>query len=272
MTYSRIGRIRLVAIDVDYTLIGSDMKISGTTKQAINAAVDAGCQITLASGRMHRSVVPFAEELGLDVPLISYDGALVKSAKTQRIYSHRPIPLEDAKEILAHLESLGFHINVYIDDELFVESLNEHARRYMNHVKVVANPVGNLSKFMDRPPTKLLMLAEPEIVDSLLPELERRFGRKAHIVRSLPEYIEFTERDATKGSALELLAGQLGISRDEVMAIGDSDNDISMLSYAGIGVAVGNARDSVKAAADYIADGENGAGVAEAIYRFVLGR
>ncbi|NLB72935.1 MAG: HAD family phosphatase [Firmicutes bacterium] len=271
MTIWGQGRIRLVAIDIDYTLIGSDLKISDATKRAIGAAIDAGSIITLATGRMYRAAVPFAEELGIDAPLITYDGALVKTARTQEVYWHKPIPLEDAGVILAHLESLGFHINVYVDDELYVASLNEQARHYMAHVNVVANPVENLLEFLNRPPTKLLMMAEPETVDKLLPELERKFGDRSHVARSLPSYIEFTGKGVTKGSALAGLSEHLGIPKDGVMAIGDSENDISMLSYAGIGVAVNNARDSVKEAADYVADGISGDGVAEAIYRFVLG-
>ncbi len=272
MTISESGRIRLVAIDIDYTLIGRDLKISDRTKQAIHAAIDVGSTITLATGRMFRSALPFAEELGLDAPLITYDGALVKTAKTKELYWHKPIPLEDAREILAYLQGLGFHVNVYVDDDLYVESLNEQARHYMARVNVEAKVVGDLLKFLNEPPTKLLMMAEPEIVDNILPELKQRFGDKSHVVRSLPSYIEFTGKGVTKGSALAGLSERLGIPKAQVMAIGDSENDITMLSCAGIGVAVTNAGDKVKEAADYIAEGISGDGVAEAIYRFVLGR
>ena len=270
MTISGTRKARLIAIDIDYTLIGSDLMISDRTKQAIHAAIDAGSTVTLATGRMFRAAVPFAEELGLDAPLITYDGALVKTAKSQELYWHKPIPIEDAREILAHLQSLGFHVNVYINDEVYVERLNEEARRYMDHVNVVARPVGNLLDFLNEPPTKLLMMAEPETVDMLLPELERRFSDRSHVARSLPGYIEFTGKGVTKGSALAELSKRLDIPKGQVMAIGDSENDISMLSYAGIGVAVNNAGDRVKEAADYVTEGISGDGVREAIYRFVL--
>jgi Cof subfamily protein (haloacid dehalogenase superfamily) len=271
VTISESEMIRLIAIDIDYTLIGSDLKISDTTKQAIHAARDAGCIITLATGRMYRAAVPFAEELGLDAPLITYDGALVKTAKTQEVYWHEPIPLEDAEEILAQLQSLGFHINLYVDDELYVARINDQVRRYVAHVQVEANPVGDLLAFLNKPPTKLLMTAEPEVIDNVLPDLERRFGDRSHVARSLPSYIEFTGKDVNKGSALAKLSEHLGIPQAQVMSIGDSENDISMLSYAGIGVAVNNAGDRVKEAADYVADGISGDGVVEAICRFVLG-
>jgi len=270
VTIAGSGRIKLIAIDIDYTLIGSDLTISDRTKQAIHAAMDAGSMVTLATGRMFRASVPFADELDIDAPLITYDGALVKTAKTKELYWHKPIPLEDAKKILAYLKGLGFHVNVYVNDEIYVERLNEEARRYMAHVNVVARPVGNLLEFLNESPTKLLMMAEPEIVDKMLPELEQRFGAISHVARSLPSYIEFTGKGVTKGSALAELSKRLGIPKDQVMAIGDSENDISMLSYAGIGVAVSNAGDKVKEAADYVAGGISGDGVREAIYRFVL--
>ena len=270
MTDLGCGQIKLIAIDIDHTLIGSDLKISNRTKQAINATIDVGGRVTLATGRMYQAAVPFAEELGLDVPLITYDGALVKTAKTQEVYWHKPIPIEDAKEILEYTQAFGYHTNLYVDDELYVESLNEEARRYMAHVNVEAKPVGNLLRFLSKPPTKLLMMAEPKIVERVLPELEEKFGAKAHVARSLPGYIEFTGENVTKGSALAALSKHLGIQRDQVMAIGDSENDISMLSYAGIGVAVGNANNKVQEAADYVTEGVNGDGVVEAINRFVL--
>ncbi len=270
MTVSGSEKARLVAIDIDYTLIGSDLKISDRTKQAIHAATDAGSTVTLATGRMFRAAVPFAEELGLDAPLITYDGALVKTAKTEELYWHKPIPIEDAREILAHLQSLGFHINVYIDDEVYVERLNEESRSYTAHVNVAARAVGDLLEFLNEPPTKILMMTEPDVIDNLLPELERKFRDISHVVRSLPQYVEFTAKDVTKGAALAELAKRMGIPQAQVMAIGDSENDVTMLSYAGIGVAVCNAVDRAKEAADYVTEGINGDGVREAIYRFVL--
>lgn len=272
VTISGDGRIKLIAIDIDYTLIGNDLKISDETKQAIHAAVEGGSIVTLATGRMYRAAVPFAEELNIDSPLITYDGALVKTAKTRKEYWHRPIPIEDAREIIRYVQGLGFHMNLYLDDQVYVERLNEEARRYMAHINVEAKPVGNLLDFMDRPPTKLLMMADPETVIRMLPRLEEEFGDRSHVARSLPDYVEFTGKDVTKGSALAMLAEKLGIRPHEVMAIGDSENDISMMSYAGIGVAVSNANTKVKEAADYVAQGINGDGVVDAIERFVLTR
>lgn len=263
--------IRLVAIDVDFTLIGSDLKIRDRTKAAIRAAAEAGCIVTLASGRMFRATAPFAEELGIDAPLITYDGALIKAAKTHEVISHRPVSLEQAREVVAYAQQEGLHLNVYMDDTLYVERYDEEALSYMAHAKVEAVAVGDLNTFVNRAPTKLLIITSKEDVDRRLPEFKARFGDRLHVVRSMPRYVEFTAAGVSKGSALAILARHLDVPRSEVMALGDSENDISMLEYAGIGVAVRNAADEVKKAADYVTENQSGDGVAEAISRFVLG-
>lgn len=263
--------IKLIAIDVDLTLIGSDLRIGERARAAIRAAVEAGCVVTLASGRMFRATLPFAEELGLDAPLVAYNGALIKTAKTHEIISHRPVPLEHAREVIAYARGQGLHLNVYMDDTLYVERYDDEALAYMTHCKVEAVAVGDLGAFVDHPPTKLLVIASEEEVDRRLPELKAYFGGRLQVVRSLPRYIEFTAAGVSKGTALAILSQRLGLSREEVMAVGDSENDISMLEFAGVGVAVSNATDDVKNAADYITDGESGNGVAEAILRFAIG-
>ncbi len=261
---------RLVAIDVDHTLIGQDLRIGARARDAVGAAMAAGCLVTLASGRMFRATVPFAEELGIAVPLITYDGALIKSARTHEVVSHRPMPLEYARRVLTYARERGLHLNVYIDDRLYVESYDEEALSYMAHANVDATAVGDLSAFVALPPTKLLVIAEEHEVERLLPELAARFGADLHVVRSLPRYIELTAGGVCKGTGLATLAEWLRVPREEVMAIGDSENDVSMLEYAGVGVAVANAHCAVKRAADYVARTESGDGVAEAMERFVL--
>ncbi len=263
--------IRLAAIDVDFTLIGSDLEIGERTREAIQAAAAAGCIVTLASGRMFRATAPFAEDLGIDAPLITYDGALIKTARTRQVISHRPMPLEQAREVIAYARGEGLHLNVYIDDTLYVERYDEEALSYMAHAKVQATAVGDLAAFVACAPTKVLIIASKDDVDRRLPEFKARFGDRLHVVRSMPRYVEFTAAEVSKGSALDILARHLGVAQGEVMALGDSENDVSMLEFAGIGVAVRNAADEVKRAADYVAEGESGDGVVEAISRFVLG-
>lgn len=262
--------IKLVAMDLDATLLNDELEIPEDAKQAIRRAVEHGVMVTLASGRMYRSVIPFAEELGLDVPLITYDGALIRSSRSGEVYHYLPVPLDLAKEVLAYARANHLHVNVYVDDEIYVEKLDPEIEAYSRRIGVPPHLVDDLSSFLAQDPAKLLLIMDESIIEGHLDALKAKFHGRLHVVRSMPTYIELKNKGASKGSALSALAERLGILPREVMAIGDSDNDIPMLEYAGIGVAVANARQSVRERADYVTAEENGKGVAEAIRKFVL--
>lgn len=261
--------IRLVAIDVDDTLITDELTVPSECEQAIRSAQDQGVEVVLATGRMFQAALPFAQALGLTGPLILYNGALVKTVNG-KVLNHWPVPLDLAKEIAKLCHANYLHLNVYLDDELYVERLNEHAEYYQAMTGVEACPVGNLVEFMDREPTKLLIVGYAEELVPWRERLARQYEGRLEIARSKPRYIEITRLGISKGAALETVAARLGLQRNEVMAIGDSFNDVSMLKFAGVGVAVGNAPDAVKEVADWVAPSNKEAGVAEAIRRFVL--
>ncbi len=259
-----------MAIDVDFTLVGDDLEIGPRPRKAVRAALDAGCIVTLASGRMFRSTAPLARELGIQAPIVTYDGALIKAIATDEVISHRPMSGERAREVLEYARSTHIHLNTYVDDTLYVERYDDETVAYMSRTMVEAVVADDIAALMARRPTKLLMIAAEAQMDHVLPDVQARFGSRLHVVRSMPQYIEVTARGVSKGNGLARLARWLGVAPAEVMAIGDSDNDISMLQYAGLGVAVGNARSHVKEIADFVTEGEAGDGVSEAIERFVL--
>ncbi|NPV53484.1 MAG: HAD family phosphatase [Firmicutes bacterium] len=262
--------IRLVAIDLDYTLLNEKLEIPDVARDAIQAAVKRGTTITLASGRMYRSTVRFAEELGLDAPLITYNGAMTKSSRSRQLYHHLPVPIDLALGVVEYAQQEDIHINVYLDDNLYVKELSPEATGYATRSGVEAIPVGDLTRFLQADPTKLLFVADEKVINKHIPIVKERFGEQLNVVRSMPIYIEVTNKGVSKGTALKALAAQLGISREEVLAIGDSENDLDMIKYAGTGVAVANALDIVKDEANYVTSHPNGRGVAEAFDKFVL--
>ena len=264
--------IKLLAIDLDYTLLDNEVKVPKRAEEAIRAAVSLGAMVTLASGRMYKATLPFAEALDLDVPLITYNGALIKTSRSKEVYHFLPVPLGLAIEVLRYAKEQGLHANVYLDDEIYVDEMNWRVREYAERAKVTPFLVEDLLEFVDREPTKLLLLVDEEVIDSHVEALGKRFFGRLRVSKSMPTYIELTNWGASKGQALSVLAGRLGIRREEVMAIGDSGNDMDMLEYAGLGVAVANAYDFVKARADFVTAGEDGEGVAEAIEAFILRR
>jgi len=264
-------KYRLVAIDLDDTLLNSNFEIGPCARRALALAQERGVMVTLATGRMYRSAQPIARELKLTAPLITYQGALVKDA-AGREYTHYPVPLTLAREVIRYLQVRGHHINVYINDNLYLQHLNDVGTRYASVSRVPAHVVDDLVEVLALgPPTKVLAIAAPEEVDRLEQELAPAYAGKLHVTKSKPYFLEFSHPLATKGRALALVARQLGVPREAVLAIGDSYNDLDMLAFAGLGAAVGNACPEARAAAGYVAAAGEDAGVAEIIERFVLG-
>lgn len=260
--------IRLVAIDVDDTLITDELTIPQASSSAIARAQAKGVDITLATGRMYRSVMPYAKELSLTGPLIAYNGALIKTVEGQELY-HCPLPVETVLGLVSFCNHHQLTLQVYIDDVLYVAEVNDYVDYYVSIANVPAIPVGPLDKFVSKGSTKALIVGDPSLLDELHPKLNASFGHLLEAVRSKPPYIEMTRRGISKAHALKQLAHRYGLSQDQIMAIGDSFNDLEMIRYAGIGVAVANAPLQVQEAADYVTLSNEEAGVAEALTRFL---
>ncbi len=262
---------KLLALDLDDTLLNEEFIISKKNKEAIHKAIKKGVTVTLATGRMFRSTLPYAQQLELDVPLITYHGALVKTSLSQEQIFHCPVPLEAALEIIDFLEERGDHLNLYLNDELFVREDNEMIRLYVSIANVDYRSVGNLKEFLKVEPTKMTMISTNEdTLKSYWDLFSKKYKNQLKVVPSKPYFLEITNARATKGQALKALADTLGIEREDVIAIGDSYNDIDMIEYAGLGVAVENAREDVKKVADYITTSNFNDGVAQVINKYIL--
>ncbi|NMB46163.1 MAG: HAD family phosphatase [Firmicutes bacterium] len=262
--------IRLIAIDIDDTLITDQLVIPPACKDAIAQARAQGVKVVLATGRMLESTAPFAQELGLTEPLICYNGALIQASNDGPPLVHHTIPLALAREIVSLGQAEGLHVNAYLNGRMYVDEINEYTRFYSSFTKTKAHPVGDLLAFIDQPPTKLLYVCEVELAEKWRIVLQQQYQGRLEVFRSKPQYVEFTNLGVSKGAALRELAELYGLTSAEVMAIGDSFNDVPMLEYAGIGVAVANAPVAVRAQADHVTASNEEFGVAEAINRFVL--
>ncbi|WP_031516695.1 Cof-type HAD-IIB family hydrolase [Desulfofalx alkaliphila] len=265
-----MSKYKLIAVDMDDTLLTSDLRLSQFSLETVRRVREKGIHITLATGRMFSSVKPYAKQLGINLPLITYQGALVKNALSGEVLLHRPVPLELAQGVIAALNKYGYHINLYVDDQLYVEEITPEARRYAEICGIEAKAVGDLRQFLQKAPTKILAVAPEEKIDLLMNEIAPQYGNLLHITKSKPFYLEFSHPQATKGEALAMLADLYGVKREEVMAVGDGYNDVEMLKYAGTAVVVGNARDEIKALADYVARSNDEDGVAHALQELVL--
>lgn len=262
--------IRCLAIDLDDTLLKTDLTIDEADCKAIHRAVAAGVKVLLASGRMVRAIRPYARLLGLDVPLIAYNGAIIQAAASGEILYNCPVPVEAAARVIPIFRERHIHLNVYIDDQLYMDELTTWGRDYAAISRVEPHLADVLRISGNGPINKLLAIAAIEEIDTIHIELERLFGEALQFVKSKPNYLEILAPEVSKAKALQALTASWGMVRSEVMAIGDAPNDLAMLQWAGVGVAIGNACEPVKRAADLVVAGHDHHGVAEAIERAIF--
>ncbi len=221
--------------------------------------------MVIATGRMFRSVRPYADEAGLSDPLVCYQGAVVADLATGEFLRHEPIPLDEAREAIAAVEAEGFGLNCYVGDELYVAAETPESQRYAVFQPIPIHTVGPLLDWLDGRPTKLVTIGDPRALDELELQLKARFGDRLFIAKSLPYFLEFARAGVTKGSGMEFVAERLGFSAAETVAFGDGENDVELLEWAGHAVAVANAHPRVLAVADEVCPSVEDEGVAQRI-------
>lgn len=269
--------IQLIVVDIDGTIAGRDNAVSPGVKAAIRAAIARGIKVGVATGRMYQSARRFHQEIGSNVPVMAYQGAWIQDPASEQVYRHLQVEPAIARELVDYFEQShlppNLSVHVYVDDNLYVKSVQEDTVEYTQRSSVVAHPVADLREVLETAPTKILaMHPDTELIDRLLRDLKGRYSRdRLHVTTSIPIFLETTNPAVNKGTAIDLIARDLlGIDASQVMAIGDNYNDVEMLSYAGWGVAMGNAPAAVKAQANWVAPSVDEDGVAAAIQRFVL--
>jgi HAD-superfamily hydrolase, subfamily IIB len=261
---------KLIAIDVDDTLLNDDLVVTEGTRQALEAAVARGVTVTLATGRMFASAQQIARQIELNVPIITYQGALVKTLLDGKVLYERNVPGDAALELYEIVKEQGLHLQLYVDDTLYGTEDNERIRAYSKQSNIPYRIEPDFGKLIGRPLHKMLMIDEPEKLDRLAAELRPRFGGRVHMTKSKAHYLEFMHKEGTKGHALRFMAEHIGCPMEQTIAIGDAWNDREMIQAAGLGVAMANAVDSLKELADYVTLSNNEDGVKHVIDKFVL--
>jgi Cof subfamily protein (haloacid dehalogenase superfamily) len=257
--------VEVLACDLDRTLIAEDVLLRERTRAAIAAARAAGIRVLLVTGRMFQSVRPYARAAGIDDPVVCYQGAVVADPESGAFLRHEPIPLDVALEVIAAVEELGFTLNCYVDDELYVAKRGPEAERYASFQNLQIHEVGSLSAWLEKPPTKLVVVGDSDVLDELVTPMRERFGSRLHISKSLPTFLEFSRAGVTKGSGLAFLAKHLGFARERTIAFGDGENDVEMLEWAGYAIAVANAHPRLLELADAVCPPAEEEGVAQVI-------
>ena len=223
----------------------------------------------IVTGRMFQAVRPYALEAGLDDPVVCYQGAVVAEPVSGRWLRHEPIPLGLAQETIEAVNAEGFGLNCYVDDELYVAEITPEARQYAGFQHIELHPVGDLLEWLEEPPTKLVVIGDPDVLDGLKQRMVERFDDRLYISKSLPYFLEFASPSVTKAAGLDFLAEHLGFTREGTVAFGDGENDIELVDWAGYGVAVENAHQLVKDVADFICPSVDDEGVAQVLEAFL---
>lgn len=259
--------IKFIATDIDGTILKHSFKFNPEVKDCIKKLTQDGIKVVLVTGRMHSATDYIADELGLDTPIVCYQGGLIKH-KDEILYE-KNLPSAEAKEIISWAKKNSVHINLYINDILFVEEDNEIIQRYATerHAKyqVKAFSELDLSRI-----NKILAIdfENSQQVTQWQSYLDEKYPQ-LHIVKSTPYFCEICHGEATKAHAVNFLKNYWGIKTEETLTIGDQNNDIELLQAGGIKVAMGNATEELKAVADYITDTVGNNGFVKAIERFV---
>lgn len=266
--------IRLIALDLDGTLTNDEKKITPETKEALMEAQRMGVRLCLASGRPPFGMMPLVEELEMaryGGILMAYNGGYVMDCQSGKVITE--VILDDSLLFRLHeyQELSGMTLMTYHNDKIYTEHPNDyyvHISSRNNRMKVVG--VENFTRDVPKPVNKCLMVGEPADVPYWEKEMQDAFCGEMHILRSTPYFIELLPLGIDKGPALSAICNAMGMSVGNAMAFGDSYNDISMIKAAGIGVAMENAEDAVKASADIVTLNNNADGVAKVVKDFIL--
>lgn len=265
-----VSKVKMLVLDIDGTILNKEFKASRNVVDCLKRLSARGIKVVLATGRMYSATESVVKLLGIDTPVICYQGALVVDSKDNRVLYERNLPEKAAKLVVRYLRQTGFHINLYQDDKLYVESDNEHIHRYVLERRIGYVVVDSFDEMGLSGVNKLLAIdGDVRRVAVLVEKLNNAFGGELLAVKSMPTFCEITAKDATKGRAIEYLADFWGIKKSEIMAIGDQDNDIEMLRAAGIGVAMGNATPKLKTVADFITKSVDEDGVVYAVQEYI---
>lgn len=269
--------IGLIALDLDGTLVDDDLILGDRTLAAIRAARARGVAVSIVTGRMTSSALPFVRRLGLADPIVGYQGALVRALppperdpRLGRILAHRPLAAAASREVIAWARTLGLEPHINDLEQFIVQRDDPRAEDYSTFFGSRATVVDDLEAWVDRPVSKVLAVSRDPLPESVLRDARSRFAGTAAVTISHPRFLEFLAPGVSKALGVRHLARRAGVPLSNVLAIGDQFNDLEMLAVVGHGTAMPSAPAPVRAAARYVAPPLADEGAAQVIERLVL--
>lgn len=266
---------KMIVLDLDDTLLRDDHTISPRTKEALMAAQKNGVKVVLASGRPTYAMWELAAELHLadyGSFILSFNGGKITDCQTKRDVLSCTLSPETVHHLFDVSKREDVHILTYVGDNIITDETSEYIEIEANLTGMPLVIADDFKQAISVPVVKTMMLDNPEKLVLVEKKLQKEFDGKLSIARSKPFFLEITENGIDKGKSLAKLISHLDIKQEEVIAIGDGHNDVTMIEFAGLGVAMDNADDDIKAKADYITDSNMNDGVAKVVEEFVLSK
>ena len=266
---------KLIVLDIDGTLTNSKKEITPRTKEALIKIQEQGVYVAIASGRPTPGTKKVAQELELERfgnYVLSFNGGRVINCKTGEVVLDKTIPAEMAWELCDVARENGVGIMTY-DSECALagtDTIDEYMELEARINSIELMQVGHFKNYVDFPVNKCLMTGEPEHLVELEKKLKEKYAGKLNIFRSEPFFLELMPKGIDKAAVLKNFLPFLGIARDEVICCGDGYNDKTMIEFAGLGVAMANAREEVKEVADYITSSNDEDGIAKVVEKYIL--
>lgn len=263
-------KYKLLAADIDGTLLNNNREITERTKTAIHKAIDRGIVFTISSGRPIQGVEMITRRLEVDIPVITYNGAMIITATGKKVIYNCTMREEDVLLVERLGRERNTTIAIWSDNQLYVNRQDERAAKYSQLSGTQPKLYSDVRELIGKGINKLLWYDEIERINTFEREMHDKVGKSVNFHTSQPFFLEFVDINASKAIALEKLGEFYGINREEMIAVGDGFNDLSMISYAGLGVAMENAPEEIKKQADFVTLSNEENGVAYLIERFIL--
>lgn len=256
----------LAAIDIDDTLVGPDKKIGRANRLAVEKLRGLGCRVILASGRRHANMLSYCDELGLDDYVVSCQGARVEHPRTGRVLRRASLAATDTSALVLEGLDRGHTVLLWLAEGVFAQAETSWVATYRGESGNDTVSIADLRAMADRPAEKVVWAADPGLIAGAYAELAGRHDGRLSVTVTSDWYLEVTALAAHKADGVAAVAASAGIAREAVLAFGDGHNDVSLLSWAGLGVAMPHGRDSARAAARLVGtDGDPESALARAV-------
>lgn len=270
---------KLIVSDMDGTLLNNDHMVSEGNKTTLKELIHNNIHVAIATGRIYPSAKTYAKQLGILTPVIACNGAIIRNLENDEILYESNIKKEDALKVLEMTKENNLCTYFYTSDTFYADRIEKHFKKYYEKnaslkeeerldMRIVENAYKHIENSEEHIYKMVIIDEDQEVLSDIRKKLEKIDS--IEVSKSYIHNIEIMNKGVSKGNAVDYLAKSLGVKQEEVICFGDHENDMSMIEYAGLGVAMGNAEEMVKKIANYVTDTNNQDGVSKAIRKFVL--